>query len=276
MGCGLRVRGFEEPLVTPNAGWWCSLFPKGVSSRSDLAVVVGGDVEPGCDGGAWETPQERSSRQRLLTVKHHSHACLPSDSQCRSLLGCSTAGQTPGSGQRIPVLSSTRLISMGAPLQHSRGATHQQTGLAASHDSAGPGHGPQRLASRNHHADSYWHIQGPLGTSRDGGAVRLESGWLIWKNLGQNKPREIQGSGSSLQWSKRWLGIAPHSVWPEHSPHRCSYRHWLMLLSGGGPDSCVTLDTPKLFEPLPSAWAQREVIILLFPPAFFTELLSNK
>lgn len=121
MGCGLRVRGFEEPLVTPNAGWWCSLFPKGVSSRSDLAVVVGGDVEPGCDGGAWETPQERSSRQRLLTVKHHSHACLPSDSQCRSLLGCSTAGQTPGSGQRIPVLSSTRLISMGAPSSTAEG-----------------------------------------------------------------------------------------------------------------------------------------------------------
>ena len=41
--------------------------------------------------------------------------------------------------------------------------------------------------------------QGPPGSPRDDRAALLESGWRVWKNMSQNKPREAQGSSSFLQ-----------------------------------------------------------------------------
>lgn len=178
-GRGLGVRDSAEQSMTSGGGWWCSLFLEGTSRRSGSAVVSSGDVELGCDVVCWRClgdPQERSSRQQLPAEKHRGHACLPCDTECRSLLGCSTAGHAPGPGQRTPLHSSTGLLSAGAPLQHSGGATCPHLGHTASHHSAGPGRGPRRLGSGNHGTSSYWHVQGPLGSTRDGGAVPLESG----------------------------------------------------------------------------------------------------
>lgn len=67
-----------------------------------------------------------------------------------------------------------------------------------------------------------------------------ESCWLIWNNLGQNKPRAVQGSGSSLQPRKE----AAEQCW---APCEARTRRTQTLLSiladillEGGPDSCVT------------------------------------
>lgn len=43
------VRDFEDLLMFPEGGGWCSWFPKGMSKRGGSAVVVTGDVEPRCD-----------------------------------------------------------------------------------------------------------------------------------------------------------------------------------------------------------------------------------
>lgn len=44
-----RVRDFEDLLISPEGGGWCSWFPEGVSRRGGSPVVVTGDVEPRCD-----------------------------------------------------------------------------------------------------------------------------------------------------------------------------------------------------------------------------------
>ena len=92
--------------------------PEGASRRSGSAVVSGRDVELGCDVVYWRClgdPQERSSRQQLPAEKHYGHACLPCDSECSSLLGCSAAGHPPGPGKRIPLPFQHRAALCGGP-----------------------------------------------------------------------------------------------------------------------------------------------------------------
>lgn len=138
-----------------------------------------------CVEGAWETPGTGPASSGSLQG---------------SIPGLPTSPVTPSAEpSSSPWTKDPYPLQPRTPLQHSQGYTCPTRGPLPP-TTEGPGHGPQRAASRNHHADCHWHVPGPLGSSRDDRAVLLESGWRIWKNMSQNKPREVQGSSSFLQW----------------------------------------------------------------------------
>lgn len=129
----------------------------------------------------------------LCAGKHHCHSCLPSDSECRSLLGHSAAGFTPGPGQSSHPLWLRAALCGGCLPAQPRGCWPPPEASCLSPLHRARTQSPETLFQESLLCQLPTH-PGHLGTR----SCPSESGWLIWKNLGQNKPKEVQGSGSLL------------------------------------------------------------------------------